>query len=459
MQDILLPFRGSLPAGMQTELRAQRNTQRAVALLDGTPVSNSRSEQSGVSARVCKNGVYGFASAAELSREAAAGVLREAGSNAEFMDARIAAGRKPRPAVPHTVVDPGTAWTDAPQKQYIDFLQALDAYLAKKEHLLSRRLILRADSREKVLLTSDAAESHVAIPRCYIYADLIAESSSGAPVERFLAFGGFGGFDDSFTDPALLYPELDRLHASLMDKREGIYPEAGLRTCVLGGILSGMLAHEAVGHTVEADLVLGGSVAGKCLGGRVASDLVSMTDFANTAFGEAAPLPVYCDDEGVPAVDAKLIENGMLVGYMHNRESAEHFGVSPAGNARAFGFSDEPLIRMRNTAVHPGKDSLEDIIASVDDGYYLTDTNNGQADNTGEFMFGVTMGYEIKKGRLGRAILDTTISGVAFDMLKTVDMVSDHMNWSSSGYCGKKQPMPVGMGGPELRCRVTIGGR
>ena len=74
-------------------------------------------------------------------------------------------------------------------------------------------------------------------------------------------------------------------------------------------------------------------------------------------------------------------------------------------------------------------------------------------------MFGVTMGYEIKKGKLGRAILDTTISGVAFEMLKTVDMVSDEVVWASSGYCGKKQLMPVGLGGPALRCRVTIGGR
>lgn len=92
-------------------------------------------------------------------------------------------------------------------------------------------------------------------------------------------------------------------------------------------------------------------------------------------------------------------------------------------------------------------------------GYLLCDTNSGQADTTGEFMFGVTMGYEIKKGKLGRAILDTTISGVAFEMLKTVDMVSDEVVWASSGYCGKKQLMPVGLGGPALRCRVTIGGR
>lgn len=223
--------------------------------------------------------------------------------------------------------------------------------------------------------------------------------------------------------------------------------------------MAGMLSHEAVGHTVEADLVLGGSVASSALNKRVASEKVSLVDFAHTAFGNQAPLPVYLDDEGVPAEDVVLIKDGILVGYMNNRESAEHFGMKPSGNARAYSFSGEPLIRMRNTSILPGTDKLEDMIASVDDGYYLLQSQNGQADLTGEFMFGVSMGYEIKKGKIGRALLDTTVTGVAFDMLKTVDMVSDKVIWSSSGYCGKKQPMPVGMGGPALRCKIMMGGR
>jgi TldD protein len=168
---------------------------------------------------------------------------------------------------------------------------------------------------------------------------------------------------------------------------------------------------------------------------------------------------VYVDDEGVKAQDAPLIVDGKLVGYMVNRETGRHFDMIPQGNARAFAFNDEPLIRMRNTAIHPGKDKLQDMIASVEDGYYLQSYNNGQADTTGEFMFGITRGYEIKNGKLGRAIFDTTISGVAFEMLKTVDMVSDTVTWNSSGFCGKKQPMPVGLGGPDLRCRVMIGGK
>ena len=86
-------------------------------------------------------------------------------------------------------------------------------------------------------------------------------------------------------------------------------------------------------------------------------------------------------------------------------------------------------------------------------------TGNGQADATGEFMFGVNFGYEIKKGKLGRALRDTTISGVAFEMLKTVDMLSDDLTWSCTGMCGKKQPIPVGMGGPAVKCKVNVGGR
>jgi TldD protein len=220
-----------------------------------------------------------------------------------------------------------------------------------------------------------------------------------------------------------------------------------------------MVEQEAVGYSVDSDLVLSGSVANGALGRQVASPLVSLTDFAHTAFGAPTPLPVWVDDEGTPCEDAVIIKNGILTGYMNNLESAGVFGVKPGGNARAYGFSDEPLVRMRNTAIHPGKDKLEDMIASVDRGYYLTKTQNGQADTTGEFMFGITMGYEIVNGKLGRALRDTTISGVAFDMLKTVDMLSDTVTWEFAGYCGKKQPMPVAMGGPALRCRVNIGGR
>lgn len=460
LQDILSERKKLFVPGTHTELRGQKNRNRRVVLLNGDVLSNVRSDVSGVSARVYKNGVFGFSSMAEYSGTAAETVLKAAEENAEFMDSHAHAGKPSLPALGGGRYQSPADIHDPAQRAYIDIAKEIDAYVAAHcPKLISRRIVSTEDSMEKLLMTSDGMDSHSIAPRSYIYVIFSAETPGGVPVELFKAFGGKGTFDVNFTDPSQLYPEIDALYERVMQKREGVYADAGEKTVILGGLMTGMLSHEAVGHTVEADLVLGGSVAAHCLNRQVASELVTLSDFAHTAFGESCPLPVYVDDEGTEAKDVTLIKDGILTGYMNNRESALHFGMEPCGNARAWQFSDEPLIRMRNTAVHPGKDKLEDMIASIDDGYYLIDSGNGQADTTGEFMFGVTMGYEIKGGKIGKALLDTTISGVAFEMLKTVDMVSDEVVWVSSGFCGKKQPMSVGMGGPALRCKVMIGGR
>jgi TldD protein len=223
--------------------------------------------------------------------------------------------------------------------------------------------------------------------------------------------------------------------------------------------LSGMLAHEAMGHPCEADLVLGGAVTRDLVGQRVASDLVTMVDVAHTFQGQEVMIPVYVDDEGVAARDAVLIQDGILTSFMNSRETAAKLDLAPSGNARAYGPSDEPLIRMRNTAILAGKQKLQDMIAEVDDGYLLLKTSNGQADSTTEFMFGINLAYEIRKGKLGAAVRDTTLSGSAIKVLQTVDAVSDSMHWSCTGYCGKKQPMVVSMGGPALRARAQLGGQ
>jgi TldD protein len=213
-----------------------------------------------------------------------------------------------------------------------------------------------------------------------------------------------------------------------------------------------------MGHPCEADLVLGGAVTADLVGQRVASELITMVDFAHHALGQETMIPVYADDEGTPARDAVLIERGLLKDFMSSRETAQALGLQPTGSARAYSPHDEPLVRMRNTAILPGTSKLDDMIAGVEDGYLLMSTSNGQADSTTEFMFGVSLGYEIREGRLGRAIRDTTLSGNAIQALQTVDAVSDDMHWTCAGYCGKKQPMVVSMGGPALRARAHLGG-
>ena len=445
LQDIIGAKRELFADGLQTVLRGHRNRNRRVVLLKGNLVQNSRSEGTGINARVNNHGTFGFASIAEYTPEAAEKVIRAATENALFLG-RHSGRNTPLPASAGTgTVSLNTSIHDTEQKELIEMCRTVDNYIAEKYPDLT--------------VLSDAYNGHLVTPRCYVYVMMSDETKDGVPVELFKAFGGFGSFHDHFSEPEKMYQEIDGLYKKLMDKKEGVYAEAGYKTVVLGGMMGGMLAHEAVGHTVEADLVRGGSVAGPNLNRQVASELVNMTDFAHTYNGGPAPLPVFLDDEGTVAVDDVLIRNGILTGYMNDRESAAEYGMEPTGNARGWTFADEPIIRMRNTCILPGKNTVEELIASVDDGYYLIDSGNGQADLTGEFMFGVTCGYEIKNGKLGKALLDTTVTGIAFDMLKTVDMVSDKVEWSSSGFCGKKQPMAVGMGGPHMRCKIMIGGR
>jgi len=459
LQNLLSTHKGDFKD--YTELRAQVNTNQRVVLVAGNMVSNSQETEGGVSARVYRGGTFGFASGATYTADGVKNVLSAATNNAIFMDVHAKKGQPPLPKA-----TAGNKVLDTPpapivlQSTLIDFAKAIDDLLVKRyKNLSSRTVVSNCLNIEKLLVVSDGYDNHFYQPRSTVYVMMTADTPDGIPVELYNPLGGLGTFDKLFTNTSQYEETIDKLYESLMKKREGVFTKAGYTQCVLGPKMAGMLAHEAIGHTVEADSVISGSVASYNLNKQVASELVTMVDFAHTYEGKPVALPVFVDDEGVSAEDAVLIDKGVLTGYMHNRDSARELNMKPQGNARAFTFSDEPLIRMRNTAILPGTSKLADLISSVDDGYYLVNTGNGQADSTGEFMFSVEEGYEIKNGKIGNALRETTVSGVAFEMLKTVDMVSDDMHWDVSGFCGKKQPMTCGMGGPALRCMINVGGK
>lgn len=443
-----------------TELRVQENRNFRISLVNGDIMGNSKTAISGVSARVYKDGAWGFASHPSISDEEIGKVIVTATENAKFLNSKENLGKAKLPSrITNSENDFTTKKQKLNQKQLIDFLKELDDHIIENYSDLSSRSITYSGlDMEKVLLTSDGSYSYSMIPRAFIYVIMNMERD-GKPYELFGVYGGFGEFEDNFEKPEKLFPEFEIQYKQLIDKADGVYARAGEHDVILDADLAGILAHEAIGHTTEADIVKGGSVAADYMDQKVASVLVTLVDFANFALGEQCPVPVFVDDEGTKAEDAVIIEKGVLKKYMNNKETALHFGHEVTGNARAYRFSDEPLVRMRNTAILPGTSKLQEMIESIEDGYYLIKSSNGQADSTSEFMFGVTMGYEIKNGKLGKAIKDTTISGVAFDLLKTVTMVSDDMKWDSSGMCGKKQPIPVGMGGPAIKCRVNIGGK
>ncbi len=442
---------------LDTELRMQENSVTAISLLNGDPVTNTRVRSGGVCARVYKNGSWGFASAPGYSDEAVRRALSSAEGNAVFLDSKRHGAGTALPTIPGSGSFRYSEPSRISQAELMDFLKSIDSYIAEKyPSLMSRIVALNQLCIEKSIVTSFGTEYDGFNPRCNLIISM-SGIRDGKPVSERQVLGGLGVFELLFCEPEKLYSEIDALYEALQRKINGVYAEKGMKTCILDADLAGILAHEAIGHTVESDLVIAGSVAKDYMGKKAASECVTLVDFAHTAFGKTCPIPIPVDDEGTEGRDTVIIENGILKNYMHNKESALEFGVEPMGNARAYRFSDEPLVRMRNTAILPGKDKLEDMIASVDDGYYLMNPGNGQADSTSEFMFSVTRGFEIKNGKLGRALLDTTISGVAFDVLQSITMISDDFKWVSGGMCGKKQPIPVGMGGPAIKCIMNIG--
>ncbi len=444
-----------------SELRHHTLRRTRMLMIDGNLTTNLRSAEAGVSARVYDGGYWGFASAPCTDAASRERVAAKARTNAKAMS-RFGADRQPfdLPGATyrgeHDIVSTRTALTPA---ECVERLSELHAYCAKHySRLRSSRFVLHDEHHAKRLVTSTGADVLNTIARATCYITLSADDENGTPVELMEVLSTKGQLADLDVSIDTLAPKLDRLHEHLQAKRHAVPARGGEHTVVLAPELAGMLAHEAMGHPCEADLVLGGAITGDLVGQQIASELITMIDVAHTFDGAEAMVPVYADDEGTPARDAVLIDKGRLTEFMSSRETAAKLSIAATGSARAYNPHDEPLVRMRNTVIVPGTSKLDAMIAGVDDGYLLLNSHNGQADSTTEFMFGIPLGYEIKAGKLGRAIRDTTLSGSAIKVLASVDAVSDDMHWTCAGYCGKKQPMVVSMGGPALRARAHLGG-
>ena len=444
-----------------TELRLHTNHTKTVQMIGGSIVTNSASSRGGVSARSYDDGAFGFASFPSLSDDAVPGTLEAAAENAAILQRRTrrSRGDLPEGGIGTGIFDYRSAKAPLTDAEQLDAIRAIDAYLRKTyPDVANIDLTLSFLAMEKGLATSLGALTYSYIPRTIVGVRLSFKADDGV-IDVSESFGGFGDPQEHLGDVSVFFDDLDRLHTELREKASGGYCRPGEHDVILDSRLAGILAHEAIGHTCEADLVLAGSIAGDHVGDVIASEKVTLVDYAERGPDGNGGIAIHVDDEGVVCEDVTIIDKGVLKTFLHNKQTARDMDAAPTGNARAYAFDDEPLVRMRNTAIAPGDDALEEMIASVDHGYYLVRPTNGQADSTSEFMFGVGMGYEIENGKITRAVRDTTISGGAFDMLKTITHVSDDLTWGKGGMCGKKQLIPVGMGGPAIKCRITVGGR
>ncbi|MEM9971076.1 MAG: metallopeptidase TldD-related protein, partial [Pseudomonadota bacterium] len=168
------------------------------------------------------------------------------------------------------------------------------------------------------------------------------------------------------------------------------------------------------------------------------------------------------DDEGTPTNRTTLIEDGVLVGYMQDRQNARLMGVEPTGNGRRQSYAHTPMPRMTNTYMLAGDGAPEEIVADVKDGIYAVGFGGGQVDITnGKFVFSCTEAYKVKDGKVGAPVKGATLIGDGATALKHIRAVGNDMKLDPGiGNCGKDgQWVPVGVGQPTLLIGgLTVGG-
>jgi len=235
---------------------------------------------------------------------------------------------------------------------------------------------------------------------------------------------------------------------------------AGEMTVVLGPGWPGILLHEAIGHGLEGDFNRKGTSAfsGR-LGERVADEQCTVVD-DGTLVDRRGSLAI--DDEGVAAQNTMLIENGILCGYLQDRQNAKLMGVASTGNGRRQSYSHRPMPRMTNTYMLPGRFDPAEIINSVKRGLYAVSFGGGQVDITnGKFVFSANEAYLIEDGKITAPVKGATLVGDGPEVLTRVSMVGEDLKLDNGvGICGKNgQSVPVGVGQPTLRIDgITVGG-
>jgi TldD protein len=230
-------------------------------------------------------------------------------------------------------------------------------------------------------------------------------------------------------------------------------------TVVIDPILTGLFVHEAFGHLSEADMAYENPdlLELMSLGRRFGSPELQI-------FDGAAPVghrgSYFYDDEGTPATTTQLIQDGILVGRLHSRETAGKLGEAATGNARCLNYHYPPIVRMTNTWIERGKTPVKDLFSGIQEGVYARNWLGGMT-NGEMFTFAAGEAWMIRNGEIAEPVRDVTLSGNAFKTLADIEAIGDDFYWDESGGCGKggQSGLPVGCGGPSLRIgSVVVGG-
>ena len=438
------------------ELFLERSESESFLFDDGRLKSATFDSAEGFGLRVVAGETAGYAHSSEVSEAA----IRRAAESARLAKRGYAGVSAEGPRATNTrlygdddpLASPGFS-------DKVALLQEIDAFSrARDPRVVQVMASLSGERRVVEILRADGRLIRDIRPLVRVNVSVTMEKD-GRRESGFAGAGGRAGFEAWIT-PDRWQEQVDEAIRQALVNLDAVPCPAGEMDVVLGPGWNGVLLHEAVGHGLEGDFNRKGSSAfsGR-IGERVAAPGVTVFD-DGTLPGRRGSLSI--DDEGTPTERTILIEDGILKGYMHDRQSARLMGLAATGNARRQSYAHMPMPRMTNTAMMAGTDKREDMIASTKRGLYCANFGGGQVDITnGKFVFQCTEAYLIEDGKVTAPVKGATLIGDGPSALTRVTMIGDDFDFDPGvGVCGKAgQSVPVGVGQPSLKITgLTVGG-
>ena len=341
----------------------------------------------------------------------------------------------------------------------VKLLESIDAYARAKDARVRQVTASVAASWQVVeILRADGETYRDVRPLVRVNVAVVAGNGERQESGSY-GFGGREGFH-RFIEPQAWQGAVDEAIRQALVNLDAVAAPAGEMDVVLGAGWPGVMLHEAVGHGLEGDFNRKKTSAfAGLMGQRVAAKGVTVVDDGTM---QARRGSLSIDDEGTPTSRTLLIDDGILVGYMQDRQNARLMGMKPTGNGRRESHAHVPMPRMTNTYMVAGKHDPKEIIASVKNGLYAVSFGGGQVDITsGKYVFQCTEAYKIENGKVAAPVKGAMLIGNGPTDLHRVSMIGDDFALDPGiGTCGKNgQGVPVGVGQPTLRMdKITVGG-
>lgn len=438
------------------ELFVERAESESFLFDDGRLKSASYDSSEGFGLRVVAGETAGYAHSSEIS-EAAIGRAGASAALAKRGYAGVAA--EPPRATNEKLYGEDDPLASPAFSDKVALLQEIDAWARARDPRIVQVMATLAGERRVVeVLRADGRLIRDVRPLSRINVQVTVERD-GRRESGYTGAGGRAGFETWITAERWREQVDEALRQALVNL-DAVPCPAGEMDVVLGPGWNGVLLHEAVGHGLEGDFNRKGTSAfsGR-IGERVAAPGVTVFDDGAIA-GRRGSLTI--DDEGTPTERTVLIEDGILVGYMHDRMSARLMGMAATGNGRRQSYAHMPMPRMTNTAMMAGTSNRKEMIASTRRGLYCANFGGGQVDITnGKFVFQCTEAYLIEDGKVTVPVKGATLIGDGPSALTRVTMIGDDFAFDPGiGVCGKSgQSVPVGVGQPSLKITgLTVGG-